>query len=303
MDELVSQVRAFNRFYTRVIGVVGAGMYDTSYSLTEGRVLYELRQTGEMETGELRRMLDLDAGYLSRMLARFEADGLLTKERSPADARRQVLRLAERGRQVQRELDDASSAAVRDQLVPLSGEDRRRLIAAMTAIQRILGDAPAPRGYVIRPPRAGDLGWVVHRHATLYTEERGWDENFEGLAARIVADYAEDHDPKREAGWIAEVDGEPAGSILCVKRDDRTAQLRLLLVEPSARGMGIGGRLIEECLAFAKRVGYERIVLMTVDELAEARRLYQRAGFTLDEQHPMKAYGRDLVEQYWSRPL
>ncbi|MFC4532203.1 bifunctional helix-turn-helix transcriptional regulator/GNAT family N-acetyltransferase [Sphaerisporangium dianthi] len=303
MEELVARVRGFNRFYTRVIGVLGAGMHDTAYSLTEGRVLYELDKKDTTETGELRRMLDLDAGYLSRMLARFETDGLITRERSPEDARRQLVRLSEQGRAVWKMLDDASAAGVRALLQPLTEEDRRRLIAAATTIQHILDDRPAPEAYVIRPPRPGDLGWVVHRHGVLYVEEHGWDETFEAMAARIVAGYAGGHDPRREACWIAEVDGEPAGSVFCLKRDDRTAQLRLLLVEPSARGMGIGGRLVDECLSFAKRAGYERIILMTVDALTTARRIYERAGFVLDEQYAKSAYGTEVTEQYWSRPL
>ncbi|WP_248965254.1 bifunctional helix-turn-helix transcriptional regulator/GNAT family N-acetyltransferase [Sphaerisporangium perillae] len=303
MDELVAGVRAFNRFYTRVIGVLGAGMHDTPYSLTEARVLFELDRKEAMETGELRRLLGLDAGYLSRMLARFEGDDLLTRERSPDDARRQVVRLSERGQAVYRTLDQASASGVRAMLAPVSEEDRRRLISAMTTIQGILDGGPAPGGYVIRPPRPGDLGWVVHRHGVLYAQEYGWDETFEALTGRIVADYVRDHDPKREAAWIAEVGGSPAGSIFCVRKDDRTAQLRLLLVEPSARGMGIGRRLVEECLVFAARAGYERIVLMTVDVLAAARHLYQRAGFELDEQHAERAYGAEVTVQYWSRDL
>ncbi|MFC4589741.1 bifunctional helix-turn-helix transcriptional regulator/GNAT family N-acetyltransferase [Sphaerisporangium corydalis] len=303
MDELVAGVRAFNRFYTRVIGVLGAEMLDTSYSLTEARVLFELDRRGSMEAGELRRMLGLDAGYLSRMLARFETGGLVTRERSAADARRQIVLLSEAGHAVFRTLDAASAAAVRELLAPLGQEDRRRLISAMTTIQGVLGGPPRPEPYVIRPPRPGDLGWVVHRHGTLYAEEQGWDETFEAMTARIAADYAEDHDPKRETGWIAEVDGEPVGSVFCVRRDDRTAQLRLLLVEPGTRGMGIGGRLVEECLAFARRSGYERIMLMTIAALAGARRIYERAGFRLDEEHTAPAYGTEVTFQTWSRDL
>ncbi|WP_405151853.1 helix-turn-helix domain-containing GNAT family N-acetyltransferase [Sphaerisporangium sp. NBC_01403] len=303
MDELITGVRAFNRFYTRVIGVLGAGMHDTAYSLTEARVLFELDKRDETETGELRRLLGLDGGYLSRMLARFEADGLVTRERSAADARRQVVRLSEPGRAVYSTLDEASAAAVRDMLSPLGEEDRRRLLSAMTTIRQVLGEAPKPEPYVIRPPRPGDLGWVVHRHGVLYAEEYGWDETFEATTARIVADYVRGHDPKREAGWIAEVRGEPAGSVFCVRKDDRTAQLRLLLVEPSTRGMGVGGRLVEECLAFARRAGYERIILVTVDVLVAARRIYERAGFRLDEQHTERDWGTELTMQTWSRDL
>ncbi|MFC6087329.1 bifunctional helix-turn-helix transcriptional regulator/GNAT family N-acetyltransferase [Sphaerisporangium aureirubrum] len=305
MQELISGVRSFNRFYTRVIGVLGAGMHETPYSLTEARVLFELYQRGEMESAEVRRALGLDAGYLSRMLADFESRGLVTRERSAADARRQVVRLTADGHATCKTLDDSSAAAVRDLLAPLTEEDRRRMLAAMTTVREVL--EPAPRGvpYVIRPPRPGDLGWIVHRHGALYAEEHGWDHTMEGLIARIVADYTDGHDPRREACWIAEVDGRPAGSILCVRGPDpRTAQLRLLLVEPSARGMGIGSRLVEECLTFARTTGHTRIVLMTVSALDSARRIYQRAGFQLDEEHrDVPAYGTHVDEQWWSRAL
>ncbi|GII59961.1 MarR family transcriptional regulator [Sphaerisporangium krabiense] len=304
MDDLVAEVRAFNRFYTRVIGVLGAGMHDTHYSLTEARVLFELRAHDEMETGTLRRLLGLDAGHLSRMLARFEDGGLVTRARSAADARKQVVRLGPLGAEVAAALDTASAVEVRDLLTPLTGEERRRLTSSMAAIRRILdGGGPRREPYVIRPPRPGDLGWIVHRHGVLYAEEYGWDETFEASVADIVARYVRDHDPKREACWIAEVDGEPAGSILCVREDDRTARLRLLLVEPSTRGMGIGARLVEECLSFARRAGYTRIVLMTVEVLAAARRIYQRAGFELEEQHREHAYGDEITTQTWSRDL
>ncbi|GII83687.1 MarR family transcriptional regulator [Sphaerisporangium siamense] len=303
MDDLVAEVRAFNRFYTRVIGVLGAGMHDTPYSLTEARVLFELRGREEMETGELRRLLGLDAGHLSRMLARFEDGGLVTRARSAADARKQVVRLAPHGADVSAALDAASASEVRGLLTPLTGDERRRLTSSMAAIRRILDGGPRREPYVIRPPRPGDLGWIVHRHGVLYAEEYGWDETFEASIADIVAGYVRDHDPKREACWIAEVEGEPAGSIMCVREDDRTARLRLLLVEPSTRGMGIGARLVEECLSFARRAGYTRIVLMTVEVLAAARRIYQRAGFELDEQHREHAHGAEITRQNWSRDL
>ncbi|MDH2424528.1 helix-turn-helix domain-containing GNAT family N-acetyltransferase [Sphaerisporangium sp. TRM90804] len=303
MDEQIAGVRAFNRFYTRVIGVLGAGMHNTPYSLTEARVLFELYGREEAETGELRGPLGLDAGYLSRMLTRFETAGLVTRERSAADARRQVVRLTEEGRAVYQTLDKASASAVRELLDPLTEERRRRLLSSMAAVQRALDPAAPPESYVIRPLRAGDLGWVVHRHGVLYGREQGWDETFEALTARIVADYADGRDPRRETAWIAEVDGEPVGSVFCVRRDDRTAQLRLLLVEPSARGMGLGGRLVEECLTFARAAGYERIVLMTIAVLAAARRIYERSGFHLDEEHTERAYGTEVTHQTWSRDL
>ncbi|GIH96517.1 MarR family transcriptional regulator [Planobispora siamensis] len=295
----MAEVRAFNRFYTEVIGVLDQGMLGTPYSLTEARVLFELDRQGRMEAGELRRLLGLDAGYLSRILSRFTADGLVARERSAADARRQVIVLTEAGRATFKAIDERSAQDVRALLDGLAGEDRRRLIASMATIEEILGRAPRREPYVIRPPRPGDLGWVVHRHGVLYSAEYGWGQDFEALVARIVADYVDKHDPRREAGWIAEVDGERAGCVFCVRKDDETAQLRMLLVEPSARGMGIGARLVDECLRFAREAGYRRIMLWTRDVLVSARRIYQTAGFELLQEEP----GEGFTEQIWARDL
>ncbi|GII02000.1 bifunctional helix-turn-helix transcriptional regulator/GNAT family N-acetyltransferase [Planobispora takensis] len=299
MDDHVAEVRAFNRFYTEVIGVLDQGMLGTPYSLTEARVLFELDRHDRMEAGELRRLLGLDAGYLSRILSRFTADGLVARERSAADARRQVIVLTETGRATFKALDERSAQDVHDLLHGIAGEDRRRLVASMATIKEILGRAPRREPYVIRPPRPGDLGWVVHRHGVLYSAEYGWGRDFEALVARIVADYADEHDPRREAGWIAEVDGERAGCVFCVRKDDETAQLRLLLVEPSARGMGIGARLVDECLRFAREAGYRRIMFWTRDVLVSARRIYQAAGFELLREEP----GEGFSEQIWAREL
>jgi DNA-binding MarR family transcriptional regulator/N-acetylglutamate synthase-like GNAT family acetyltransferase len=301
MDD-VTAVRAFNRFYTGVIGLLRAGLVDTSYSLTEARVLFELGAREACEGGELRRLLDLDAGYLSRILARFESDSLITRERSPLDGRRQIIRLTESGRRLRDTLDERSSDQIAELLGPLGEEDRRRLVSAMQTVQRLLGEAPKAAPYVIRPPRPGDLGWVVHRHGVLYSEEYGWDETFEALVAGIIAEYAA-QDPKGRAAWVAEVGGEPVGFIACMRKDDKTAQLRLFLVEPGARGMGIGTRLVDECLRFARRAGYRRMTLWTYEPLADARRIYQRAGFTLDSEHREHAFGHDMVNQIWSREL
>lgn len=304
--ERIDAVRAFNRFYTAMIGVLTEGLLETPYSLTEARVIFELGHRDACEVVALRRSLDLDAGYLSRILSRFEADGLVVRERAADDARRQIVRLAGRGREVFDDLDGRSAAQVGRILAGLAEDDQRRLVGAMGAIHGILGERAVPAAYVLRPLGPGDLGWVVQRHGALCCAEYGWDESFEAMVARIVADYAEAHDPRRERGWIAEVDGEPVGSIFCVRADDETAKLRLLLVEPKARGMGVGGRLVEECVRFAERAGYRRMVLFTHDVLADARRLYQRAGFVLDNEERKPAYGQDLVHQHWrlnfSRP-
>jgi DNA-binding MarR family transcriptional regulator/GNAT superfamily N-acetyltransferase len=296
----IDAVRAFNRFYTRLIGVISEGLLETPYSLTEARVIFELAQRDLCEVTDLRRSLDLDAGYLSRILSRFAADGLIRRERSADDARRQVTGLTDRGREVFRDLDARSGVQIAEILAGLAEEDQRRLVGAMEAIEGILGESRRPQMYVLRPFGPGDFGWVVQRHGALYAAEYGWDVTFEALVARVVADYVEGG---RGDAWIAEVDGEPAGCVFCVPKDERVAQLRLLLVEPSARGLGIGGRLVEECVRYARQRGHEELVLWTNDVLASARRIYQRAGFELVEEGPHHSFGHDLVEQTWRLKL
>ncbi len=297
--ERVSAVRAFNRFYTNVIGLLREGLLRTPYSLTEARVIFELAQRDTSEVPDLRRALDIDAGYLSRILSRFEADGLATRGRSRSDARRQVIRLTDGGRDVFRMLDSRSTGEISKLLSPLRDEEQRRLIGAMATIRGILEDARREDAFVLRPPTPGDLKWVVHRHGVLYGEEYGWDETFEALVARIVDDFADRRDPERERAWIAEMDGEPVGCVFCVQKEEAVAQLRLLLVEPAARGRGIGTRLVQECVAFARQVGYERIMLWTNDVLEDARRIYERTGFELVEEERHRSFGHDLVGQNW----
>ncbi|MEU4403388.1 bifunctional helix-turn-helix transcriptional regulator/GNAT family N-acetyltransferase [Streptosporangium sp. NPDC023963] len=306
MERHVEDVRAFNRFYTRLIGLLHQGLLDSPYSLTEMRVLFELDRAGRMEVSDLRRLLGLDAGYLSRMLGRFEGDGLVVRERSAADARRQVVELTAEGRTRFAGFDERAAQEVRDLMAGVTDEDGDRLVASMATIKEIFGRTPkADLPYVIRPPRSGDLGWVVYRHGTLYSQERGWGMDFEALVARVVADYVDGHDPRREAAWIAEVDGERAGCVFCVRKDDETAQLRMLLVEPSTRGMGIGTRLVDECVRFARAAGYRRMVLWTRDVLVGARRIYQAAGFELVEKERGGGGpgGGDFVEEIWARDL
>lgn len=313
--DLVATVRDFNRFYTNLIGVLRGGLVDTPYTLTEARVIFELAQRDAVEAAGLRRELDIDAGYLSRILSRFSADGLVERGRSGTDARRQVIRLTPAGREAYAVLDERSGAGIRTLLDRLGGEQRHQLVDAMATIREVFGEAARPRAYVIREPRPGEMGWVVGRNGALYAEEYGWDETYEALVARIVADYAADRDPRREAAWIAELDGVPVGSVFCMarrrspdrgtdpQRDAETAQLRLLLVEPCARGLGIGSRLVAECLAFARRTGYRRIMLWTNDVLVDARRIYERAGFAVRDEERHHNFGRDLVGQTWWRDL
>lgn len=296
-------VRDFNRFYTQVVGALDEGLLNTAYSLTEARVVFELAQHGPTDAADLRRTLSLDPGYLSRILTRFATDDLISRTQSTTDARRQVVELTEAGRAAYELLNSRSQTAIEEMLSVLSSEDRHRLVTAMRTIRQVLGEATAPRAYLLRPVQPGDLGWVVHRHGVRYAEEYGWDVTFEALVARIVADYGDRRDPHRENAWVAEVDGRPVGCVFCTRRDDEVAQLRLLLVEPSARGMGIGSRLVEECLRFARQAGYEQIMLWTNDVLTDARRIYEKAGFELRHQAPHHSFGHNLVEQTWWRGL
>jgi DNA-binding MarR family transcriptional regulator/GNAT superfamily N-acetyltransferase len=300
----VAALRAFTRAYTALLGVLDEGLLHSPYSVTEARVIFELAQRELTHVADLRRDLGIDAGYMSRITARLEADGLVRRERSQADARRQVLRLTEQGRVVFDMLDARAAEQATQLLAGMPDPVQRRVVAAMDTIRAAFADgATSPSTVVLRAPEPGDLGWVVARHGVLYAAEYGWDETFEGLVARIVGEFAADHDPRREAAWIAEIDGEPVGCVFCVAADEATAQLRLLLVEPTARGRGVGRRLVDECVRFARRTGYRSIVLWTNDVLVSARRIYEAAGFALVDEDPHHSFGHDLVGQHWSLEL
>lgn len=300
----VDEVRGFNRFYTRMLGLLRPKLAGSAFGLTEARVLFELAHTDQMAVTDLRRTLDLDAGYLSRILSRFIADGLVEREPSTTDARRRLVRLTPAGLAAFAETDTLQADAI-DRLVgPLDTDQRSRLVSAMGRIRRVLDDQHTSGGVVLRAPNPGDLGWVVERHGARYAAEHGWDVTFEALVARIVADFGERGDTRREAAWIAELDGDRVGCIFCTASDDRdTAQLRLLLVELQARAAGVGTRLVDECLRFARRSGYRRIMLWTTDVQVQARRIYQREGFLLDKREPQTRFGHQLTGEYWSRGL
>lgn len=304
-EERVAAFRAFNRFYTGVLGLLRSGYLHTRYTLTEVRVLYELGRRDATDLRDLRAELDLDAGYATRILDRLESDDLVTRVRSDADGRRKLIELTAAGRALVRTVDERSSAQAGELLDKLPDDDQRRLLSAMEVIRELLSGAPEPASFLLRPLRPGDLGRVVSRNGAVYAAERGWDSGYEALVARIVAEYVERHDPDRDNAWAAERDGEPVGWVFCVHTDDpATAQLRLLLVEPSARGLGVGGRLVDECVRFARAAGYRTLTLWTVDELDAARRLYQRAGFELVESEPERPiFGRSLSGQTWSLAL
>jgi DNA-binding MarR family transcriptional regulator/predicted N-acetyltransferase YhbS len=303
MSDAVAELRAFNRFYTGELGMLAPRFLATRHTLGEARVLFELAQADEVEVSVLRRRMRIDAGHLSRLLARLERRGLIVRERSPLDGRRQLARLTDAGAGDFAVLDRRATEETAARLEELDASGRRRLVAALAEIRHLLKPAEAERTVLLREPRAGELGWIVSRHGELYSEEYGWNAEFETLVARIVADYAEQHDPAREAAWIAEVDGAPGGCVLCVREDDDVAKLRLLLVEPRARGLGLGERLVRECIAFARGAGYRELTLWTNDPLVHARRIYERAGFGLVAEEPIRAFGHDLVSQTWTLAL
>jgi DNA-binding MarR family transcriptional regulator/N-acetylglutamate synthase-like GNAT family acetyltransferase len=300
----VDAVRRFSRFYTRRIGVLQEGLLGSDFSLAEGRVLYELAQRPAVTAAALGASLGMDAGYLSRLLAGFARRRLVRKEPSPTDGRQSLLSLTATGEKAFRALDAASAGEIAGLLADLGAGERRQLGEALATVERLLSEPAAARQpFVLRPPRAGDLGWVVARHGALYAREYGWDERFEALVARIVADFVDQLQPRRERCWIAEVDGEPVGSVFLVRDSDEVARLRLLLVEPGARGLGIGRRLVDECLAFAAQAGYRRITLWTNSCLDAARHIYEAAGFQLVEEKPHQSFGHDLVGQTWERSV
>jgi DNA-binding MarR family transcriptional regulator/GNAT superfamily N-acetyltransferase len=304
VEQRISAVRAFNRFYTRQIGLLQDGLYDSQFSLTEVRVLYELANHDKITASDLRQTLGLDAGYLSRILAGFQRRGFLRKEKSAADARQSLLQLTKTGREAFAPLDRASHDQVATLLEKLGSAEQERLIAAMATMQGVLGErSESKHAYLLRQHRPGDIGWVVHRHGVLYSQERCYDEHFEALVAEIAAKFIQNLDPKRERCWIAEKDGERVGCVFLVKKSPAVAKLRMLLIEPSARGLGLGKRLVEECIRFAKQAGYKKITLWTQSDLDAARGIYKKAGFRLVHTNKHHSFGQDLVAEIWDLKL
>lgn len=302
LDRQAQAMRRFNRFYTRRIGVLDEAQLESAFSLSEVRVLYELAHRDGVTAAVLARDLGLDSGYLSRMLARFRSDGLLAATPSSDDARQLQLALTPAGRAAFAPLDARSQAQAVALLAGLEPGARRRLLRAMRTIEGTLGDAP-PAPWLIRPHQPGDIGWIIAAHGRLYAQEYAWDHSFEALVAEIAAQFLRNFDPARECCWIAERHDEPVGSVMLVKKSDAEAQLRLLIVDPSARGLGIGERLVEECIRFATAKGYAKLVLWTNDVLHAARRIYLAAGFRLIEEEPHHSFGRDLIGQNWELDL
>jgi len=303
-DQRVQLVRRFNRFYTKQIGLLREGYLESPFSLTQVRVLYELAHRETPTATELGKELGLDAGYLSRILRSFEKHGLILRTPSKSDGRQTLLALTEAGRRAFAPLQTRSHDQIGAMLGKLSTAEQARLLEAMRAIEQLLGARPERQTpYLLRPVQPGDIGWVVYRHGALYAQEYGWDERFEALVASIVAKFIEHFDPRKERGWIAEKDGEIVGSVFLVKQSKTVAKLRLLLVEPKARGLGIGARLVDECVRFARHARYRKLTLWTNSVLVAARHLYEKAGFRLIHTERHHSFGHDLVGETWELPL
>ena len=304
VSQRVEAVRRFNRFYTQQIGVLTEKLLSSPFSLTEARVIYELAHHEQTTATELGNELGLDAGYLSRTLRSFKKRALIDKQPSETDGRQSILRLTEQGQGAFATLNARSHNQIEAMLNELSTEDQNRLVEAMRAIEGLLGAQPGHKvPYILRPHQPGDMGWVVHRHGVLYAEEYGWDEQFEALVASIVAEFIPHYDPKRERCWMGEMNGEIVGSVFLVKKSDTVAKLRLLLVEPKARGLGIGTRLVDECVRFARQVGYGKIMLWTNNVLLAARSIYEKVGFRMVYEEPHHSFGHDLIGETWELDL
>jgi DNA-binding MarR family transcriptional regulator/N-acetylglutamate synthase-like GNAT family acetyltransferase len=303
-QERIAALRRFNRFYTRKLGVLEEHFLRSPFSLAEARVLYELAQGGRTTAKAIAHSLGLDAGYLSRIIERFSRARLISRATSSADGRQSFVALTAKGKAAFAPLDRQSREEIGVMLRALPERDQHRLVRAAGAIEALLAERREDKPEIsLRQAKAGDFGWIVSRHGALYAEEYGWDESFEAFAAEIVAAFIKKHDPKRERCWIAELDGERAGAAALVRENDRTAKLRLLIVEPDARGFGVGRRLVEECVRFARASGYRKITLWTQSILAAARAIYLRAGFQKKREEPHASFGKKLVGEYWELKL
>ena len=302
-DRQISAVRAFNRFYTRKLGVLDQHFMKSPFSLSEGRVLYELAHREVLAAKEIGIELGLDPGYLSRLIQNFDEKGLITRKPLPSDRRQYQLSLTAKGRAAFAKLDRSSDDQVVAMLAALAGGDRQRVVEAMATIERLLDRSPASARAILREPRPGDMGWVVQSHGALYASEYGFDSSFEALVAEIAAKFLTSFDASRERCWIAELDGVPVGSVFLVKHSDDVAKLRLLLVDPAGRGQGLGQKLVAECIAFAKACGYRKVTLWTQSILLAARKTYQDSGFVLVASEPHRSFGQSLIGETWEREL
>jgi DNA-binding MarR family transcriptional regulator/GNAT superfamily N-acetyltransferase len=303
-DGQIAAVRAFNRFYTRKLGVLDQHLSKSPYSLSEARVLYELAHRGELAAKEIGGELGLDPGYLSRIVQSFEDSGLITRKPLASDRRQFRLSLTAKGRRAFAKLNKASQDDVAAMLAPLSNNEGRRLTDAMATIEGLLAPGTSERAaFLLRSHRVGDIGWVISRQGVAYAEEYGWDIGYEALVAEICAQFIKSYDPSREHCWIAEIQGEPVGSVFLVKGSDKIAKLRLLMVEKKARGLGVGRALVEQCIRTAREKGYCKMTLWTQSCLLAARGIYRQAGFRKVAEEKHHSFGVDLVGETWEMEL
>jgi DNA-binding MarR family transcriptional regulator/GNAT superfamily N-acetyltransferase len=304
IDQVAESVRGFNRFYTRQIGILQKGYLNSQFSLADVRVLYELAHREKPTATEISSALGLDAGYLSRILLGFKKSGLIARRASAADARQNHVSLKRKGQAAFARLDRKSHAEIAAMLGKLTSPGRQRLVEAMRTIEEVLGAQPDRKAsYILRSHQPGDMGWVIHRHGALYAQEYGWDERFEALVAEIAAKFIQNFDPKRERCWIAEMDGAIVGSVFLVHKSAKVAKLRLLLVEPTVRGLGLGSRLVDECVRFARHAGYRKITLWTQASLHAARHIYKSAGFKVVKEEKYRDFGHDHISETWELTL
>lgn len=303
IDNQILEVRRFNRFHTKMVGALNEGMLASDFTLVQGRLMYELNHNDNLAASDLMEILKLDRGYLSRLIATLEDKDLIIKTPDPKNGKRMVLALTDEGKRVEDELEHLSSQQVADLITPLPEAERRQLVRSMNHIQKLLYKSPQEQSYMLRDPEPGDFGWVIHRHCVLYTKEQNWDISFEQVVAEVVADYLKNYNPKRERAWIVEHAGNVAGSVFVTEGDRDTAKLRLLYVEPAARGLGIGARLVSECIKFARQKGYSRLTLWTHSIQESAGKIYQAQGFKMINETEMDVFGQTLKRQNWQIEL
>lgn len=304
MQALIKNIRHFNRFYTKQIGLLNEHIVESPFSLTEARIMYELAHNENLTASQLSAGLGIDTGLLSRILRQFEKRNFILRKKSENDARQSILNLTAQGKKEFESLNSLSSNQIESLLNNLTADEQKRLIKAMNEIETILGGKKVEdKSFILRNPNAGDFGWVVQKNGEVYAEEYNWDEEYEGLVAGIVADFIKNFDAKRERCWIAEKDGANIGAVFLVKKDETTANLRLLIVDPKARGLGIGKRLVEECTRFAKKAGYKKITLWTNNVLLAARHIYEKEGYKVVKEESHHSFGHDLVGETWELEL
>ena len=306
MDKIqyyINEIRSFNRFHTRLVGALNEGLLASEFPLVQVRILYEIAHSNDIAAADLAESLSVDRGYLSRMIKTLTDRGLLNKTPDPKNRKRIVLSLSSEGGKIFSELNAASTNEVRGLIASMSESERSELVGSMQKIRQLLGNQSSTREYKLRDPRPGDMGWISHRQGLLYWNEYQWDWTFEALVCSIVARFVENFDPDSERCWVAEMHGDIVGSVFIVRHDETTAKLRLLYVEAAARGMGLGARLVDECINFSRHKGYERVMLWTNSVLVSARRIYEAAGFKLIEEEPHHSFGHDLIGQIWALDL